>query len=183
VQNQSSSWWYVIKTARFKESYVGVQLEAIAHAEAYVPLAKLPRQHLRRGQAQIEPLFPGYVFARLDLTKQLLALRRVQAFQSLVCFDGQPACVDASIIDELRRRERGRGHISISLPKSSFLPQDSVRVTEGPFRGMAGRFVRYVDSTARVCILLDILRPQSVLELPVQAVAADPAGRASAKVA
>jgi capsular exopolysaccharide synthesis family protein len=65
----------VIKTARLEENYVGGQLAVIAGSESYVPQAKVPKQYLKRGQAQIEPLFPGYAFARLDLTSQLMALR------------------------------------------------------------------------------------------------------------
>src|SRR5690348_7044286 len=98
TQGSAEFRWYVISTARFKETYVGGQVEGLLGAEAYVPMAKVPRQYLRRGQAEIEPLFPGYVFARLDLTKQLLSLRRLHAFHALVSFDGQPASVDPAIV-------------------------------------------------------------------------------------
>lgn len=76
VSNNSDARWYVIKTARLEENYVGGQLAVIAASESYVPQAKVPKQYLKRGQAQIEPLFPGYAFARLDLTSQLMALCR-----------------------------------------------------------------------------------------------------------
>lgn len=171
--NESDARWYVIKTARFKENYVGGQLAAIAGSESYLPLAKVPKQYLKRGQAQIEPLFPGYVFAHLDLTRQLMALRRVHAFHSLVSFDGQPAAVDPIIIDGLRRRERGRGYIPLPEHTVTLQPHDPVRVVEGPFQGLVGRFVRYEDSTARICLLMDILKPQALLKLPLSAVVAD----------
>jgi len=165
--------WYVLSTARFKETYVSGQVEALLGSESYVPMAKVPRQYLRRGQAEIEPLFPGYVFAQLDLTRQLMGLRRMHAFHSLVSFDGKPACVEPAIIAGLRRQENGRGYIPLALRSDPFPPHAPVRVVEGPFRGMAGRFVRYMDSTERICILLDILKPQAILQLPLHAVVAD----------
>lgn len=170
--NNSDRRWYVVKTARFKESYVQLQLRETTGADTYLPMVKIPRQFLRRGIGQIEPLFPGYVFAHLDLTRQLLQLRRVHAYNSLVCFDGQPAWVEPSVIEDLRRRERGRGYVNLQPAREPFRPQESVHIVDGPFSGHIGLFVRYLDSTQRVCILLDILKPQALLELPLHAVAA-----------
>jgi len=172
--DQFGTQWHVVKTARFKETYVKLQVMEAAGAEAYLPMVKIPRHCLRIGQTQLEPLFPGYLFVRLDLTTQLLALRRLHAFQSLVCFDGKPACVEPELIEDLRRRERGRGYINLHVSKEPFQMNRPVRVIEGPFQGHTGLFVRYLDSTQRVCILLDILKTGVRLELPLYAVAAAP---------
>ena len=164
--------WCVVKTARFKEAYVKVQITEVVGAEAYLPMAKIPKQILRTGQAQFEPVFPGYLFVRFDLTTQMLALRRLHAFHSLVCFDGRPAFVEQKWIDDLKRRERGRGYINLHTPKEPFQANESVRVVDGPFSGHRGLFVRNLDGAQRVCILLDILRTGVRLELPLYAVAA-----------
>jgi transcriptional antiterminator RfaH len=169
--------WHVIKTVRFKESYVKAQIVETTGAETYLPMVKIPKHRLRTGQAQFEPLFPSYLFACLDLSTHLFVLRRLHAFQSIVCFDGKPARVDDELIEDLRRRERGRGYINLHSPKHSFHPNQSLRVVDGPFSGQHGLFVRYhsrfgeQDSTQRVCILLDILKTSMRLELPIHSVA------------
>src|SRR5271165_6873458 len=111
--------WLVLTTDRFKERYVKLQLMETTGAEAYLPMAKTAKQCLRAGQAEFEPLFPGYLFASFELPTQLLQLRRVHGFRSLLCFDGRPASVDDSVISDLRRRERGRGYINLRAPKAS----------------------------------------------------------------
>jgi transcriptional antiterminator RfaH len=166
--------WLVITTDRFKESYVKLQLTESTSAEAYLPIAKLGQQRSRAGRAKFEPLFPGYVFAHFALAEQLLELRRVHGYRSVLSFGGKPACVDASVIEELRRRERGRGYITLRAPKASLHIHQNVRVIEGPFSGLTGVFVRYMDSAQRVCILLDVLRSAMRLELPLNAVVAEP---------
>jgi transcriptional antiterminator RfaH len=169
--------WHVIKTARFKETYVRHQVLEIPGAEAYLPIVKLPKHCLKPAQSQFEPLFPGYVFARVDFAAHLLALRRLQAFHSIVCFDGKPACVEPNLVDDLRRRERGRGYINLHVRTEPFQVNQSVRVVEGAFSGQHGLFLRYLDSTQRVCILLDILKSGVRLELPLSAVAANTSAR------
>jgi transcriptional antiterminator RfaH len=167
-----ASDWNVIKTARFKEAYVQHQLEQSEGAEAYLPIVKIPKHSLRTGQSQFEPLFPGYLFVRLDVSAHLFTLRRLHAFHAVVSFDSKPAAVDASVIDELRRRERGRGYINLHIPKETFRPNQAIRIVEGAFAGQHGLFLRYLDSTQRVCILMDILKSGVRLELPLDAVTA-----------
>ena len=164
--------WFVIKTNRFKESYVKAQVIEATGADAYVPVVKIPRRHVRRGQPQFEPLFPGYVFAQLDLPAQLFQLRRLHAVNSLLCFDGHPAWVPPAVIDDLKRRERGRGYINLHVAAESLAPNGSVRVIDGPFSGQTGLFVRYLDGAERVRILLDGLQSRAILEVPLNAVAA-----------
>jgi transcriptional antiterminator RfaH len=164
--------WYVIKTLRFKENYVVVQLRDAMGVEAYAPIVKIPRKHARKGQPQFEPLFPGYVFARLDLTVHLLQVRRLHAANSLVCFDGRPASVPTPVIDDLRRKERGRGYMNLHVTPEFLAANSKVRIVEGPFSGHTGVFIRYVDSTHRVRILLDALQSGGALEVPLNALAA-----------
>src|SRR5207302_11130741 len=133
----------------------------------------------RTGQNQIEPLFPGYLFARFDVATHLLTLRRLQGFQALLCFDGNPACVEPEIIEDLRRRERGRGYINLHVPTKQFAVNAPVRVLEGAFSGRTGLFLRHVDSTDRVSILLDIWRTSVRLELPIHAVVPVPSHETS----
>jgi transcriptional antiterminator RfaH len=164
--------WYVLKTKRFKESHVQAQLQC-SGIETYLPMVKVPKGYLRKGQRQIESLFPGYMFARLDPgSGHLFHLRGVHDFSSLVRFDGQPARLDPQVIHELRQREQGRGYITIESEWSQLRPYDPIRIVDGPFSGHTGLFVRYLDSAERICILLDLLQSEAMVELPLCSVAA-----------
>lgn len=163
--------WYVARTKRYKESYVQSQLRYV-DIEAYFPLVKISRRYLGKGQRQIEPFFPGYVFVRLDLATQTFRLRQVHDFISLVCFGGKTAWLDSNIIQEFRRKERGRGYINIRPEQELFRRHDPVRIIDGPFTGCAGLFERYLPSSQRICILVDVLKLQARLELPLNSVVA-----------
>lgn len=168
----SDGCWYVVKTARFREEYVTRQLTEFMGADVYFPVAKIPRSQLRKGQPHFEALFPGYVFARFDLQRHLLGFRRIRGVNSLVSFDGHPACVPGAVISELRRKERGRGYINLHVAAETLSPSCPVSVTDGPFRGYRGLFLRYSESPERVRILLDALQSPVILEVPLKAVAA-----------
>lgn len=163
--------WYVVKTKRYKEGYVQSQLE-YAGIETYCPLARIPKQYLRKAQRQIEPFFPGYVFARFELPAQNFCLRRAHDVVSLVCFGGQPAWLDPDVIEQFRQRQNDQGYILFGSEEEPFHAQDRVRIVDGPFTGYTGLFVRYLDSSQRIRILLDFFRPQALLELPLSSVVA-----------
>ena len=169
---RSLNGWVVIKTERFKESYVKLQLTETTDGEAYLPIVKIAGRRLRDGKPRYEPLFPGYLFARFQFVTQLLQLRRLHGFHSLVSFDGTPALVDDLIIEDLRHREKRTGYITLQARKPSLHIDRKVRVVDGPFSGQTGLFVRYLDGAQRVCILLDLLRSAVRLELPLESVAA-----------
>ena len=135
--------------------------------ETYLPLLKSFKKDLRKGQPQIEPFFPGYVFVVLTPGIEFLHLRRVCGLVRLVCFDGQPAQVSRGIIQAFHARENGSGHICLHRPPQEFRGRDSIEVSSGPLAGVRGLFVRYLDGQQRVCVLLDILRRQTPAQLPV----------------
>ena len=164
--------WYLIRTARFRESDVAAQLGLFAGAEVYVPLVAVPIRCLRRGKPRVEPLFPGYVFARLN-GAQLAALRRVQAFGSLVTFDGRPAIVDAAVIREMRRRERGRGYISLQVNRHVSRTAEPIRTVRDALPGIVGRFLRFEDGMQRISVLIGILNRKIILNLPAPASMSD----------
>jgi transcriptional antiterminator RfaH len=161
--------WYVLKTKPHKEQYVQLQSRSLG-METYLPLVKIPLRHLRRGQARIEALFPGYVFARLDPhTEQAFWLRRVRDFTCLLSFDGRPARLDNRVVADLRRRENAGGYITWR-PKPRLRFREPVEIVDGLFSGHRGLFVRYLESSERICVLLDTLKSQALVELPLSSV-------------
>jgi len=163
---QSGAYWTVVRTAPRKEHHVQCQLRDL-RVQSYLPLLKTFKKYRRQGQRLTEPFFPGYLFVLVDRGPALYALRQVKGFVSVVSFDGQPARLDPALLAELRRRENGRGYICVRPPKLELVPQQPLEIVDGPFSGHRALFVRYLNAEERVCVLLDILKKQAIVELPL----------------
>jgi transcriptional antiterminator RfaH len=161
--------WYVLKVKPHKESYVQMQLRSIAGIEAYCPLMKTARRYRVKWQREIEPVFPGYVFVRMNYERDLSRLRRLHGHVGLIEFSGVPAWVTDALIEDFRRRENARGYL---IYRPALRERDTVRIVSGPFRGKTGVFLRYARSAERVCLLLELMRSRWTVELPRAAVEA-----------
>lgn len=163
--------WYVLKVKAHKEAYVQMQLEACAGIATYCPYMKTAKRYLHKGQRRIEPVFPGYVFVRLNALADRLHIRRLNGHDTLICFDGHPATISPAFIGEFRSRETREGFIPYR-PARKLRANDPVRITDGPFRGQTGAFLNYRDSTQRVCLLLEFMNSRTVVQLPTGSVEA-----------
>jgi transcriptional antiterminator RfaH len=162
-------YWAALKTDPRRELTVQCQLRDLDF-ETYLPLLKTFKKYLGKGRRQIEPFFPGYLFARLSRCSDLFRLRQVRGLNYVVSFDGQPARVDPHLIEDFRRRENGKGYVCLRPPKDAYAPHQPLQIIDGPFIGYRGLFVRYLDGAQRVCLLLNVLSRQAGVELPVSAV-------------
>ena len=169
--NSSQLRWYVIRVKPFKEAYVQMQLASCTSIKTYCPQMKTPKKYLRRGQTQVEPVFPGYVFVRLDPRTQIFQLRRLHGYNALLSFDGRPARVPDELIRDFRRKAGSRGYI-VYRPATTLEVNDPVQVVDGAFRGHTGLFLNYQGGAERVCLLMDFMNSRLRMELPASMVEA-----------
>lgn len=81
------------------------------------------------------PLFPGYVFVRLEDGVWAL-IRERQAYRpSWLMFDGRPAQMPIELIEDLRAREENG---FVKLMDEDFKEGDELEITEGLWRGRRG---------------------------------------------
>lgn len=128
-------------------------------------MMRTTKRHRAKWQREIEPVFPGYVFVRLDLERDWLPLRRLHGHVGLVQFGGTPASVADELIEEFRQREGRRGYLACR-PRPVLCERDRVRIVTGPLRGSIGIFLRYAHSPERVFLLLEMMRLQATVEVP-----------------
>lgn len=115
------------------------------------------RQHRVSHGRKIEirpPLFPGYLFLRIEL--QWHTARWSPGVTRIVLDGAAPARVPDAVIDEIRSRE-GRNGL-IELPPR-LKRGDAVRITAGPFRAVLGLYDGQAG-TERVAVLLSVLGAQ-----------------------
>jgi transcriptional antiterminator RfaH len=161
--------WYVAQTKARSEGLATAALRSRG-IEVFFPRLVVDRWALpaMRAAAATEPLFPGYLFVRLDLACQFSAATWTPGVRALVAFgEGTPASLDDVAIAMLRERAGGG---DIVPPREVPRPGKLVEVRHGPFAGLLGVIERPVTGTGRVRILLEILRRQTSVEMRADAV-------------
>jgi transcriptional antiterminator RfaH len=144
--------WHLVLTKPRLEDQALSRLESQGY-ECYLPRMRIER--IRRHQARVvsEPMFPRYLFIRLDHSEQgksWAPIRSTLGVSKLVQFGARPAQVDGALIEFLRQRES-------ALPTASmFQPGDTVVITDGPFAGIEAIY-QTSDAERRAHILLEML--------------------------
>ena len=114
------------------------------------------------------PLFPGYLFCRLDIVISGKAARYSPGVKDFVTFGNRIAEIGSDIIQGLRERcPDGVAQIEPVTAK----PGDTVRINEGPFSGLEAVFEQSLKGSERVAVLLEILGRQTRLVLPSETIA------------
>ncbi|HJW57972.1 MAG TPA: transcription/translation regulatory transformer protein RfaH [Burkholderiaceae bacterium] len=144
--------WYLLHAKPRGENIALVNLERQGY-ECYLPQIRIERVRRRKTELVTEPMFPRYLFIRLDSSdqgKSWSPIRSTLGVNQLVYFGGRPGKVDDTLVDLLRQREQ------IMPIETMFHNGDSVVITSGPFAGIEAIY-QTADAERRALILLDIL--------------------------
>lgn len=145
--------WYTVYTQAGKEAVAEINLLNQGF-EPYLPRYHRRRRHARRVDTVLSPLFPRYLFVRLDPAAQRWRSVNGTFGVSYMLTDGAtPIVVPDKMINVIREREEG-GIVNVQAP--SFHKNQVLRITDGPFDGLDGVF-ECVDDKERVVLLLDLL--------------------------
>ncbi len=145
--------WYVIHTKPQQEALAASMLEERLSITIFLPEVRQRRQgHLRQA-----PLFPGYLFAGIDLDhSEVSSVNNTPGVVRLVAFGGQPKPVPTHVIDALRAR-LAELDAQGGLPQHPFHTGDRVRLKEGPLAGLEAIFIGPMRPAERVRVLLEFL--------------------------
>ena len=147
--------WYAIHTKPRQEEHAAEHLRR-QEFEVYLPKIKQARRFRQRWRDTIEPLFPRYLFIRLDLGSDNVApIRSTRGVSKLVSFNGLPATVPEPLIDALI--ESADPDSGLLPPhEDRFKPGATVTIVNGPLAGLEAIFEAH-DGEARSIILLELL--------------------------
>ena len=141
--------WYVLHVKPRTEKKAFDWLKRM-NAFRYLPLWKKTTRVQRRKVTRELPLFPGYVFTRLNADERLQMLGSHLVVQMILV--PQPR----QMIHQLRQIAHA-GKLPGDLhPVEEFQTGEFVRVKAGPFMGIEG-YVRRKGKAASIVIKLDIL--------------------------
>lgn len=162
--NRASSHtrWYAAYTYPRHEKTVMKQLESKS-IEVFLPVF-LTENRWKDRRVQIQnPLFPGYVFTRIDLSDRNRVLA-IPGVIRILSFNGLPAPIDDSEIEAVRFcMERGA-----AMEPYPFLEiGDRVRVRSGVLEGLEGLVSRCKDER-RLIVPISLINQSVAVEIDVQ---------------
>jgi len=149
--------WYAVNVKRGQEGRVEQGLQ-LANLEIFSPRLKQSRILRGKRQVVVQPLFPGYLFARFDFERHVRMLSYTRGVRRVVSFGDSPAIVDEDVISAMRMRlENG----FVVVEKPAFRMGQVVRINDGPLVGLEAVFEREMDDKERVVLLLRALSYQA----------------------
>ena len=135
--------WYALKVRSRSEMLAIASLDHYGF-ESYCPQTKTRTQYSDRVKTTLEPVFPGYLFCRFELSSKANVLAS-SSVERVIGFGSQPIPVPASEIDAIRRMV-DEGAVAAPTPKAG----DRIRVIAGVLKGLEGILVREATTNSLV---------------------------------
>jgi len=154
--------WYVIGAKLRREQFAQEQL---ARREVVTFLPRIVEPLRFDGRSVIAPLFPGYLFVRIDIEEQYCDVVWTPGVRKFIGFGTMPSPVDDAVVEFLQERTGEEG-ILRAMPV--FHSGDRVRITHGPLEGLVGIIESPGCGRGRVRVLMELLRRQTRVEVPQQ---------------
>ena len=164
--------WYVVQVRAGREHVAADLLQKNLHLGIYVPEV----MQSWRGEMQLAPLFPGYLFVHGDCGGGDLAkIDATPGCGRLVRFGCATACADECIAvgdDAVRliqakvlQLNQGGG-----LPAHHLHPGEPVEITGGPLQGLSALFLGPLTPAGRVQVLLRFLGREQKITVALDSV-------------
>jgi len=144
--------WFAIRVKSNFEKKVATGLRSKG-LEEFLPLYQSRRRLSDRYKTVDLPLFPGYLFCRLDLDHRLPLLTTV-GFLYIVCVGNKPVPVDEDEIAAVQFVVRSGVP---AMPWPSLAVGQRVRLESGPLCGLEGA-VTQVGMRDRICVSVTLLQ-------------------------
>jgi transcriptional antiterminator RfaH len=146
--------WYVVHCRANSERRAETNLER-QNYKVWLPLYRKTRRHARKVETVLRPLFPRYLFVRLDIASEpWRPILSTFGVHNLVSGAEGPAPIGDDIVAALQARAGEDGVFEVA--RSAIKPGDQVRVQSGPMADLEGIFQAELDSD-RVLILLKLM--------------------------
>ena len=145
--------WYVVRTKPQQERLAAFYLAQLP-VETFLPLLKHRKRVRHIEKSVVEPLFPGYLFAKFDLKDRYRAVSYSKGVHKIVEFGAKPAEVADSLIDGIKARMTD-GYIALGM--EHFEQGQVVAIAGGPLAGLEAVFMKELKDQHRVLLLIRTL--------------------------
>jgi transcriptional antiterminator RfaH len=160
VRGEMIKRWFVVQTKPMHEDRSLFHLKNKG-LETYLPKMEVMTFHARRQSMIQKPLFPGYLFVRVNSDRSLNKVRWTQGVVRILLNSIHPVPLGDEVITEIKGMEDCDGIIRSRTSQK----YKRVRITRGPFKDITGTVVCWLSERERVKILLDLISYQASVEL------------------
>lgn len=154
--------WFVVRTK------VGQEDKAVWHLknqkfDVYLPKYCKKVHHARKTKSYLRPLFPGYLFIKIDIDRQpWRSINGTIGVIGLLQFGATPQHISSELIDEIRTREEN-GVVNIS--PAGFVKGEAVHACGGALAEYTAFFEEHLDEK-RVVLLLNLMGREVRVTVP-----------------
>ena len=152
--------WFVIHTKprdehRVKNHFEGMEIKTL------LPLCENFRYSRGKMSRVIMPLFPNYLFAKLDLERHYYKVKWTRGVNRILGIGNEPAPISEVMIQMIKDRMGDDDTVKLL---EDFKEGELVQITSGPLKDFVGIFQKGLSSQKRVKILLNMIG----VDVPVQ---------------
>jgi transcription elongation factor/antiterminator RfaH len=162
----SQMFWYAAYTSSRHEKTVAEHLRQ-REVECFLPLYETVRRWNNGRHLVQVPLFPSYIFVRMELRNKLRVLQ-VPGLVQLVTFQGSPATLPDAEVETLRSALAAG---VMAQPYRYLNVGSKVEICRGPLQGMRGIVSRH-QGQFRVVISVEMITRSIVVEVDASDVVA-----------
>ncbi len=152
--------WYVIHTKPGNEHRVETNLSN-QEIEVFLPLLEAFQDFHGRIVQKIKPLFPNYLFAKLDIDLHYYKVKWTRGVNKILGNGGEPIPMSEKVIQTIKDR---MGENNLVKLDEGLEAGTIVQFTSGPFKDLMGVFDRRMSDGKRVRVLLSLIG----VDVPVQ---------------
>lgn len=144
--------WYVVQCQSHSEARAIFHLERQGY-HVYCPRTEKIIRHARKATKALVPLFPRYLFLRLDPKRDRWhSIRGTRGVVRVISAGNLPQPVPRGVVETLQLEMNGAPESSTALLKVG----QAVWIADGPFAGIVG-VLQQLDEKGRVNVLLELL--------------------------
>ena len=152
--------WFVVQTKPGDEHRVETHLFN-QKIQTFLPLLEIHQYSNGKMVQKIKPLFPNYIFARLDLKLQYYKVKWTRGVSKILGTGDGPVPISKKVIQSIKERA---GKDNLVKLEEKLKEGDLVQITSGPFKEFNGIFQKKISDNGRVRILLNLIG----VDVPVQ---------------
>ena len=168
--HEAGNGWFCVRTKPKTEHVAARNLLTYAKlSEVFCPRIRYEKS-TRRGKAWfVEALFPGYIFAKFDLSQDLRIVNATTNVTGVLRFADRYPTIEDALVTALQvefPEEDG----AVRVLETSIKEGDEVVIDEGVLKGMTTIVSRISLNGDRVAVLMDWLGQEREVEVSVKSI-------------
>jgi transcriptional antiterminator RfaH len=146
--------WYCLQSQPKRERIATTCLRMLEGVIVFFPRVKFKRKTVQGVVWVTEAMFPGYLFARFELTEMHLKVRYAHGVSGIVRFGDRYPTIEDRAVERLRDLT---GVAEIRELSHELSQGDEVKIVDGAFVGLEAVITKVLPAKQRIRVLMDFL--------------------------